>query len=423
MPIEWDPPLSFRRGSPCRLAGLDVFYDFDWRSIFFHDRAVFPNGQSLSELARRDCPRGKDPALLLTERDDVEARIEETEDRYIVVVPIREYLQDAGGDAASTYYARLTGKPLTRLPSLSEIGFTPSELDAFLDANLTAELLSTWAGSSEARSRVLSESTPASNNVGTDEILAALRGIETLDDRLLDEFVAYAERLSQGGGLEALLDQVTRSGEGRLATTRALADRLGERIADTRDQIAQYQQLIGSAAVTETDVQGFLETNPWIVGLHYARARARVEIPRGEIDFVLDRYDGFFDIVELKGPGETIVKERTSSNASDGRPPTSSSYSLGSALANALAQVHLYRSILDRSRDLNEQYGLQDTRQPRIIILLGRSTELTSNGHKILRELNVSLHRVEVIPYDLLGRRMTGLLENIEALLEGRWDS
>jgi hypothetical protein len=402
------------------LAGLDIFYDFDWRSIFCHDRAIFPNGQSLSELARRDCPHGKEPALLLTVRDDAEARVVETDDRFVVIVRIREYLRDAGGDAASTYYARLAGKPLTRLPTLSEISFTPSELAAFLDANLTTELLSTWAASSEARSRVLSEGTPASANVRIDEILEALRDFETLDDRLLDEFVAYSERFAEDGGMEALLDQVTRSGEGRLATTRVLADRLGERIADTRDQIAQYQQLIGSASVTETDVQGFLERNPWIVGLNYARARARVEIPRGEIDFVLDRYDGFFDIVELKGPGETIVKERTTSEASDDRPPAGSSCSLGSALANALAQAHLYRSILDRSRDLNEQYGLQDTRQPRIIILLGRSTNLTTNGHEILRELNVSLHRVEVVPYDLLGKRMTGLLDNIEALTVGR---
>jgi len=102
MPIEWDRPLAHRRGAGDRLAGLDVYYDFDWRTMFRHDRAVFPRGQSLAQLIVRDCPDSKTPSLLLTERSDVLPCIQETEDRYIVIVPIRDYLRNAGADAAST---------------------------------------------------------------------------------------------------------------------------------------------------------------------------------------------------------------------------------------------------------------------------------------------------------------------------------
>jgi len=107
MPIQWDQPLNHRRGADNLLGGIDVYFDFDWRTVFGHDRAVFPRGQSLAQLIARDCPDGKEPALLLTERTDIEARIEETDERYVVILPIFDYLQNAGADAASTYYARL----------------------------------------------------------------------------------------------------------------------------------------------------------------------------------------------------------------------------------------------------------------------------------------------------------------------------
>ena len=93
MSIEWDRPLRHRKGSRRRLAGLDVFYDFDWKQVFRHNRAVFPNGQSLAALVARECPNGKHATLLLTIREDVEAGIREVENRYIVIVPIQDYFR------------------------------------------------------------------------------------------------------------------------------------------------------------------------------------------------------------------------------------------------------------------------------------------------------------------------------------------
>jgi hypothetical protein len=87
-------------------------------------------------------------------------------------------------------------------------------------------------------------------------------------------------------------------------------------------------------------------------------------------------------------------------------------------LARALAQAHLYRSNIERMGELAEQYGLPDTRQPRVTILVGRAGDLTETGVEILRQINLSLHRVEVLPYDLLGRRSEVWLGNVESWLE-----
>ena len=106
-------------GGSSRLAGIRVHHDFEWLAMFGHDRATFPRGKSLADLVARDCPPGKRPALLLTDQLNAAPSIIETDDEYVVVVPIVDYLNNTGADAASTYYARLSSRPLTQLPSLS----------------------------------------------------------------------------------------------------------------------------------------------------------------------------------------------------------------------------------------------------------------------------------------------------------------
>jgi hypothetical protein len=312
----------------------------------------------------------------------------------------------------------MSGTPLTQLPSLSEVHFSNVELESFLAEHLTYETLIRWATNYPGRVDTLRRITADNSENLTPDVAGAIRQLEVADPAALEAMGEYLDRLGDHQDIRLLLAQVTESEFGRLLTADLLAKQLPGRIADTRSKLNDYQELIAEPNSTETDVQRFLEINPWIVGLPYVSAQARVEIPRGKLDFVLNRFDGFFDIVELKGPGDAIVSERTDDSAS--RPPSASAFSLGPALAKALAQAHHYRSILDHARNLRDQYGLSDTRQPNILILLGRSGSLSDAGREILRELNLSLHRVEVIPYDLLGRRTEGFLGNIEALLSSK---
>ena len=65
---EWDLPLRKRVGGKILLAGLDVYYDFDWKEEVGHGRATFRNGKKLALVVQEDCPDGKIPCLLLTTR-------------------------------------------------------------------------------------------------------------------------------------------------------------------------------------------------------------------------------------------------------------------------------------------------------------------------------------------------------------------
>ncbi len=403
MPIQWERPLTQRRSAQQRLAGIDVFHDFDWREVFGHNKGAFRNGQSLSGMVRRECPDGKRPTLILTTLPSAQPNTFETADRYGAIVPIHQYLTLSGVDAAATYFARASGARVTRLSTLREVTFSPQELHQFLASNLTDSVLREWMAMDPTRRQILRDlaGTASTSSAQASEVGAVQKTVFQVDDATLRDLVSTLR-----------LQPV----EGRAGATLALAAKLPQRIADVRAELAEYSGLVEAPGTSETDVQTFLEHHPWIVGLHYVRARGRVEVPRGAVDFVLERFDGFFDIVELKGPADAIVVERSGSMPDD-RPGSPSRFTLGPALATALAQAHLYRSILRDTNSLRGQFGLLDTRQPRILIFIGLSRRLTEGARDVLRELNLSLHRVEVIPYDLLGVRMSGLISNLETLM------
>jgi hypothetical protein len=96
----------------------------------------------------------------------------------------------------------------------------------------------------------------------------------------------------------------------------------------------------------------------------------------------------------------------------DGMQPSASAYRLSSALAQALAQVHVYREVLTTDAEtVLRRYGLERTRDPRVIIVIGRAPE--SHRADVLRELNKSLHRIEIVPYDALAQRGEAVLDNV----------
>jgi hypothetical protein len=125
--LGWDVPLRYRHGAPKRLRGIDVFYELRWSDHLADRRVQFVNGQCLADKVIEDCPEGKRPALLLTDRDDVEEGARETDQSYVVVVNLPHYLQTARSNAAASYLAQRLGRGITRAKSFSEIVTTDDE--------------------------------------------------------------------------------------------------------------------------------------------------------------------------------------------------------------------------------------------------------------------------------------------------------
>ena len=240
---------------------------------------------------------------------------------------------------------------------------------------LSIDDIETWASQdtsrvAQLRSMVGSRDTPAAPPTPA-EAIAALGTLEGLDR---DDVVLLAGLFAEGADRQTrleLLRRVTEDATGRYATGEVLVQRTSERVADARDAMTAYQDLLDDPATDETAMQRFIEENLWLLGLDYAYMRPRYPLPRGTMDFILERFDGFHDLLELKSPHDPIVRAPTSTRDT---PPSPSEYALSPVLAGALAQAHAYRDILTRhGATVEELYGLPDVRDPRLIIVIGKA--------------------------------------------------
>jgi hypothetical protein len=425
--LDWDRPLKFRRGARERLRGIELYYDLDWSQHFPDRRAQFRGGQNLADLVIRDCPDGKRPALLLTDRDDVQQGGRQTDDHHLVVINLPQYVaraEDPG--TAQAYLASLLGAGITLAKRFSEL--TQAEADEaarWLDEHLDEAALLRWASDNERRLELLRQVAAGRHEEeeaeeeeededARDDIqraLAALEALETIGPDVAEAIAAIAAGEGDGEGRTELLWALTDDEEGRVIAGELLSARVDERLNDAREAADAFDELLHTSG--ETDVQHFLEAHPWLLGLDYARVRPRQQVVRGAVDFLLERFDGFHDLLELKSPNDPLFE--AVGPKTNIRSP--SAFRLSKPLSLALAQVHAYRDILGHEITHEQFYGLRNTRDPRITILIGRASGLTDQEERILHELNCSLHRVEVVPFDVLARRAHAVLDNVKRYL------
>jgi hypothetical protein len=422
--LDWDRPLRWKRGAQQRLRGIDVYYDFRWSDHFGNDpRVQFRGGQDLADVVRDDCPEGKRAALLLTDRGDVDQGAQETTTHYVVVINLPEYVDAVGEPGTATVYlARMLGNGITRARRFSELSEDEAEkAAAWLDDNLDMAALQRWAGDSEERLSLLG--TVAADGLGEDDddegdrasaaerVLDALQSLEEIPEEVATAIAAVAAASDDLDGRIEMLWALTQDDDGRRVAAQMLQARVSDRLTDARRAVDQVEELLETAG--ETEVQGFLENNPWVLGLDYAIVRPRKTIVRGAVDFLLERFDGFHDLLELKSPNDPLFD--VAGRDEDAR--SASRFRLSKQLALALAQVHAYRDILREESVHEKMYGLRNTRDPKIIILIGKASDLNHEEQRVLHELNCSLHDVEIVPFDLVARRARLVLDNAERYL------
>jgi hypothetical protein len=412
---QWSHPLFHRVGGPTRLCGIDVFHEFAWTDVFADNRSQFPNGQRLAERICSDCPDGMEPTLLLTVRSDEEERAHEIDGRYVVVINANRYLELASADPAVSYFAGRLGS-ISRASAQSHIAdASAAEVQQLLEVHLTAETLRAWAEADQTRldnvREVFGSSGPWPSSLA--DGLRAIESVQDLDEEVLGALLELCSREPDPGIRLEILSALTRDAAGRRDAGEVLGQRAADRSADARLAVEEYNQLLETGA-GETRLQSCIEAYPWLLGLEYTAIRPRVELPRGAMDFLAERFDGVHDLLELKSPQDRIIAARPGRR---GAPSSASKHSLSRPLAIALAQVHIYRGTLTTGSELMEQYGLHQTRDPRAMVVIGRAGQLTNFETGILRELNKSLHRVEIVPYDLIGQRASVILDNVERYL------
>ena len=417
-PIDWSIPLRYRRGSPQRLRGLDVFYDFDWNSYFPDRRAQFRNGLCLAKRIIEECPAEKRPALLLTKLDDVEEGPVETETHFVVVLRFPRYLDIATADAAASYFANSLDAGIIGASRLRGISRDPRLVKLILEEHLNLDAISTWAGQNRERMdqlRKLAGSVISTDGIDVGSLAVAIEALETLDPQVVSAIEGLLGKTDDRDATVAFLTALTNRRRGRYLTSEVLGDRIRDRLDDARNAAAEYQRLLATSSTNETALQSYIQEHPWLLGLDYIRVRSRHQVPRGALDFILERYDGYHDLLELKEPHDPIVN---APDSREGVPPSASLYAISPALAQALAQIHVYEDVLtEDSQTVEKLFGIARSQRPRLMIIIGQAKSLPDHRARVLRRLNLSFHRVEIIPYDVIGRRAEVLLANVERYL------
>jgi len=175
-----------------------------------------------------------------------------------------------------------------------------------------------------------------------------------------------------------------------------------KRISMMKDHIKKYDnvlkkfiKIINDDNSNETEIHKFLVENDafWLFGLEYLKFESKVKFPPGKNDFELDlalkRYDGFWDLVELKGPNENLFDKRTNKR---NKPNVK--------LTEALGQVITYLRACEIA-------NLSNVLKPKAIIVIGK--EKTDKIYD-RRLLSSYLPNIELLTYHDLYERGKKLL-------------
>jgi hypothetical protein len=178
-----------------------------------------------------------------------------------------------------------------------------------------------------------------------------------------------------------------------------------KRMSKMRKEIKEYEVilknfsgLIANKDTTETEIHNYLVKHNayWMFGLEYIELKKKVRIDRGEYfyesDLMLQRHDGFWDLVELKGPNENLFNKRTTHRSMPNQ-----------ALSEAISQVFTYLNAIDKMFDV---YIVK----PKAFIVIGQHDTDRPSDRRIFSSY---LSSIELITYSELLQRGKRLLKYI----------
>ena len=147
--------------------------------------------------------------------------------------------------------------------------------------------------------------------------------------------------------------------------------------------------------------QEWFKKNSWVLGSEFVRILDERHIDVQDIsDFLMEAYDGFLDVVEIKRPEGGLQFWAASLDHGNYVPSTD--------LTKAFTQASRY--IYEVEREANsvkflERVGQIKTVKPRCILIFGRSNKWDNSQIEAYRILNAGFHNITIMTYDhVLGR-------------------
>ena len=181
----------------------------------------------------------------------------------------------------------------------------------------------------------------------------------------------------------------------------------GLRQARRAKAVRELEQML-KQNLREAPWQKWFLRNSWVLGSQFVRVLDERSIDTQHIsDFLMEAYDGFLDVVEIKRPEGNLSFWATSLDHGN--------YVPSADLTKAVTQASRY--IYEVEREANslkflERVGEVKTVKPRCILIFGRSVDWNNKQKEAYRILNASYHNLSVLTYDHVlarARRISGV--------------
>ena len=172
-----------------------------------------------------------------------------------------------------------------------------------------------------------------------------------------------------------------------------LAD--GLRQAKRAKAVREYRGMLNQDLV-EQRWQEWFQRNSWVLGSEFVRILDERRIDTQNIsDFLMEAYDGFLDVVEIKRPGGGMQFWAAALDHGNSVPSTD----LIKAITQASRYIHEIELEANSLKFLANVGGVK-TVKPRCVLLFGRSDQWTEEQAEAYRILNASFHNLTVLTYD-----------------------
>lgn len=166
-----------------------------------------------------------------------------------------------------------------------------------------------------------------------------------------------------------------------------------------------FETMLGRDLV-EQKWQEWFKRNDWVLGSEFVKILDEREIDTANItDYLMQAYDGFLDVVEIKRPQSST---QFWANGQD-----HGNYVPSSNLIKAVTQATKY--IYEVEREANsvkflERVSNVKTIKPRCVLIFGRSNDWNDEQKEAYRILNSSYHNLAIMTYDHVLRRAKRIL-------------
>jgi len=161
----------------------------------------------------------------------------------------------------------------------------------------------------------------------------------------------------------------------------------------------------------EDDIQQFLEKNTWLFGAEYLETQpvyfSQLSLSDSRFDFLLQRYDTFYDIVEIKRADAQLLNRDTTNE----KIIPSRDVPFSSDLKNVISQMIGYLElVVEKKKELSKQ-GIF-IHKPKGKIIIGRA--LSRREQKAITTIGSYLNQIEIMTYDDLLKRGEIFVETIK---------